>query len=126
LLPFPRDAPQFIALLDELRRAGLIEGQDPGFGLRVGQFPEITTELVNAHLDVMMAGGDAAIRAAQQATATVPILAVIEDMVGLVSSLARPGRNATGINLLATELDGKRQEILVDAGCPPHRGPRRP
>jgi hypothetical protein len=64
----------------------------------------------------MMAGGDAAIRATQQATATVPILAVTEDMVGsgLVSSLARPGHNTTGISLLATELDGKRQEIQVD------------
>jgi putative tryptophan/tyrosine transport system substrate-binding protein len=128
LLPFPRDAPQFIAFLGELRRAGFIEGQnltiDPrGFGLRVDQFSEIATELVDTHLDVMMAGGDAAIRSAQQATATVPILAVTEDMVGsgLVRSLARPGRNTTGISLLATELDGKRQEILVDMLPDTHR-----
>ena len=58
-----------------------------------------------------------AIRAAQQATTTIPILGVTDDMVGsgLVNSLARPGGNTTGISILATELDGKRQEILIEA-----------
>jgi putative ABC transport system substrate-binding protein len=90
---------------------------DPrGFGLRVDQFPEISTELLNAHLDVILAGGDIAIRATQQATATIPILGFTDDMVGFrrVISLARPDRKTTGVSLLATELDGKRQEILVD------------
>jgi putative ABC transport system substrate-binding protein len=63
-----------------------------------------------------MAGGDPAIRAAQQATTTIPILAITDDMAGsaLVSSMARPGGNTTGVSLLATELDGKRQEILIE------------
>jgi len=58
-----------------------------------------------------------AIRAAQQATKTIPILAVTDDMVGsgLVASLGKPGGNTTGVSLLATELDGKRQEILLEA-----------
>jgi putative tryptophan/tyrosine transport system substrate-binding protein len=45
------------------------------------------------------------------------ILAVIDDMLGsgLVRSLARPGGNITGVNILATYLDGKRQEILTEA-----------
>src|SRR5262249_4206595 len=50
------------------------------------------------------------------ATRTIPILTLNDDMVGqgLVASLARPGGNITGISILATELDGKRQEILME------------
>jgi len=121
LLPGPRDAAQYVALFDELRRFGFIEGQnltvDPrGFGLRSEQFQKVAVELVKAQVDVILAGGDAAIRAAQQATATIPILGSTDDMVGsgLVGSMARPGGNTTGTSLLATELDGKRQEILIE------------
>lgn len=55
-------------------------------------------------------------RAAQQATATIPTLGVSDDMVGegLVPSLAHPGRNSTGVSIFATELDGKRQEFLIE------------
>src|SRR5947208_10687140 len=55
-------------------------------------------------------------RAAQQATATVPLLGISDDMLAQrhVSSLARPDGNTTGISILATELDGKRQEILME------------
>ena len=58
-----------------------------------------------------------AIRAAQQATKTIPILAFTDDLVGegLVESLARPNGNTTGLSILTTELDGKRQEILIEA-----------
>ena len=57
------------------------------------------------------------IRAVQQATKTIPIVAIADDMVGagLVNSLARPDGNTTGVSILATELDGKRQEILIEA-----------
>src|SRR6266481_5219376 len=87
LLSSPREAPQNIALLDELRRLGFIEGQnliiDPhGFGLRSEQFLQAAVELVNAQVDVILAGGNLAIRAAQQATTTLPILGVTDDMVG--------------------------------------------
>ena len=56
-----------------------------------------------------------AVRAVQQATKTTP--GVADDMVGegLVESLARPNSNTTGISILATELDGKRQDILIEA-----------
>ena len=52
----------------------------------------------------------------QTATRAIPILGMFDDMVGsgLVSSLARPGGNLTGISILASELDGKRQEILME------------
>jgi putative ABC transport system substrate-binding protein len=58
-----------------------------------------------------------AIRAAQQAIKTIPILGITEDMIreGFVDSLGRPDGNTTGISILATELDGKRQEILIEA-----------
>jgi putative tryptophan/tyrosine transport system substrate-binding protein len=121
LLSSPREAPQIIALLDELRRLGFIEGQnliiDPhGFGLRSEQFLQAAVELVNAQVDVILAGGNLAIRAAQQATTTLPILGVTDDMVGsgLAASMAHPGANTTGVSLLATELDGKRQELLTE------------
>ena len=47
---------------------------------------------------------------------TIPILALTEDMVGsgLVRSLANPGGNTTGVSILATQLDGKRQDILIE------------
>ena len=59
-------------------------------------------------------GCDAAVRAAQQATKTIPIIAVVDDIVaaGLIESLAKPGGNTTGVSILATELDGKRLEVL--------------
>jgi putative ABC transport system substrate-binding protein len=67
-------------------------------------------------IDAIVCGGAAAARAAQQATSTVPLFNFTDDMLGsgLVSSLARPGGNMTGISILATELDGKWQEILME------------
>jgi ABC-type uncharacterized transport system substrate-binding protein len=60
--------------------------------------------------------GAGALPIAQQATKTIPILAMADDMVrsGFVASLAKPGGNTTGISILASELDGKRQEILLE------------
>ena len=61
--------------------------------------------------------GDASIRAAQQVTATIPILGITQDMVGqgFVTSFARPSGNTTGVSVFAPELDGKRQELLIEA-----------
>jgi putative ABC transport system substrate-binding protein len=116
----PRSAANY-RVVGELRRFGFIEGQnliiDPrGFGLRVEQFLPTAVDLVNAGADVILAGGNLGIRAAQQATDTIPILGVTDDMVGsgLAVSLAHPGANTTGVSLLATELDGKRQELLIE------------
>jgi putative tryptophan/tyrosine transport system substrate-binding protein len=118
----PRAAPHHRALFEELRRLGFIEGQNlvvdlAGYGLTVEQFEQHAAELVRARVDVILAGGDAAVRAAQQATTDIPILALTDDMVGqgFVRSLAQPGGNTTGVTILASELDGKRQEILIEA-----------
>ena len=122
LTPSPRNAPQYAALFDELRRSGFIEGENltidwHGYGLGAERFPDIAVQLIKAKVDVIFCAGDAAIRAAQQSTTTTPILAITDDMVGsgLVRSLAKPGRNTTGVSILSTELDGKRQEILIEA-----------
>lgn len=116
-----RDAPQHVAFFDELRRNGFILGEnlnvDPrGYGVRPEQFADIAVELANAKVDLIMCGGDPAIRAAQRASARIPIVALTDDMVGsgLVRSLANPGGNTTGVSILATQLDGKRQEILME------------
>ena len=68
---------------------------------------------------IVVAGGDTPIRAAKNATKTIPIvmMGAGADPVeaGLVESLARPGGNVTGITNLATELGGKRLELLKEA-----------
>ena len=130
----PRNAPIIVAMFDELRRAGFVEGQNltidwRTYGTNSDLIPELTADLVKARVDVIYTAGDPAIRTAQGATKTIPILGVTEDMVaaGLVQSLARPGGNTTGVSILATELDGKRQDILIDVvlGTSPHGGPCR-
>jgi len=118
----PRNSPAFVAMFDELRRFGFIEGQNltidwRQYTLHIDLISEFAADLVKAKVDVIYAVGDAAIRAAQRVTATIPILGISQDMVqqGLVNSLARPGGNTTGVSILATELDGKREEILIEA-----------
>jgi putative tryptophan/tyrosine transport system substrate-binding protein len=117
----PRDAPHHLALFDELRRLGFIDGQNlvvdaAGYGMSAERFAIHAADLVKARVDVILAGGDA-VRAAQQATTSIPILALTDDMVGqgFVHSLGQPGGNTTGVTLLASELEGKRQEILIEA-----------
>src|SRR5262249_4644297 len=97
------------------RRQKLI-ADSRGYAVRTEQFPAVAAELVKAQVDAILAGGAVAAQAAQAATRTIPILSLTDDMVGqgLVASLARPGANVTGISILATELDGKRQEILME------------
>jgi putative ABC transport system substrate-binding protein len=122
LVPFPRDHPLILAFLDILRRDAFIEGQNltidyRDFGLHIDLISQYAAELVKAQPDVIYVGGGVATRTVQQATKTIPILGITDDMVGegLVDSLARPQGNTTGVSILATELDGKRQEILIEA-----------
>jgi putative tryptophan/tyrosine transport system substrate-binding protein len=117
----PRTAAQFARLFDGLRRQGFIEGRnlavDPrGFGSSGQQYQELVAEMVQSGADVIFCGGDAAMRAAQEVTRTVPIIGIADDMVGsgLAASLSRPGGNATGFSILSAELDGKRQELLTE------------
>jgi len=118
----PHDAPQHAAFFAELRNLGFIEGQNlaverRGYGLGPAQFADLARQQVKDRVDAFTCGGEAAVRAAQQATETIPILALADDLVGagLALSLAKPGGNTTGVSILATDLDGKRQEILLEA-----------
>ena len=115
-----RDDTGIVAGLDELHRSGFVEGQnlrvEGRFSIRDEETAEVAARLVATGVDVIWTGGYPRTRAAQQATRTIPIVTVADDLVlsGLVSSLSHPGGNTTGISLLATELDGKRQELLIE------------
>jgi putative tryptophan/tyrosine transport system substrate-binding protein len=122
LSPFPRHAAFNITFYEELRRSGFIEGKNltiyyRDYGLHGDLISQYAAELVKAQVDVLLVGGGVAVRAAQQATKTIPILGTADDLVGegLVDSLARPGGHTTGVSISPTELDGKRQELLIEA-----------
>ena len=121
LLPNHRGAPHD-ALFEALGRAGFVEGKNlsvewRAFGQRADMAPEYATTLVKFQPNALLAGGDDAIRACSQATTKIPILGITEDLVGagFASSAAMPGGNTTGVSMLASELDAKRQDILLEA-----------
>jgi putative tryptophan/tyrosine transport system substrate-binding protein len=122
LLPTPRESPSPVALFDELRLNGFVEGQNllvvpGGFGVSNDRIASVVASLVAASPEVITAGPALVLRSLAQATRTIPIIGMTEDMVaeGLVASLARPDGNMTGISLLSPELDGKRQDLLIEA-----------
>jgi putative ABC transport system substrate-binding protein len=122
LLPHPRDVPVNVAFVEEFRRHGFIEGQNleiewRAYGMQFDLISQYAAELVKVRVDVITAGGEEAIRAAQQATKTIPIVALVDDLLasGYVKSMARPEGNTTGVSVLAVDLDGKRQELLIEA-----------
>jgi putative ABC transport system substrate-binding protein len=108
------------AFFEGLRDLGWIEGQRVVTEMRWGEgrlaeFPRIASELVALPVDVIVAWGPQVIRAAQQATTTVPIvMAVVHEPIafGFVKSLARPGGNITGLSFQDSELGTKRLELL--------------
>jgi len=104
-----------------LRQLGYIDGDNVVIVYRwaLGQYdrlPAFAAELVEKHVSVLVAtGGEPAALAAKSATSTIPIVfAVGGDPIklGLVASYNRPGGNATGANILAAEMDGKRLGLL--------------
>jgi putative tryptophan/tyrosine transport system substrate-binding protein len=122
LIPVARDAAVSVAFFDELRANGFVEGQNlsvvsGGFNVPIARIAEVTEAMVKAAPDAIVAGPELQLRSLQAATKTIPLIGMTEDMVasGLAASLSRPGGNTTGISLLSPELDGKRQEILIEA-----------
>lgn len=81
---------------------------------RPEQLRPAADELVRAKVDLIFVGGDQAITAARQATSSIPIVMVACDAVaaGLVTNLARPGGNLTGVTCINSDLAAKRLEIL--------------
>ena len=108
------------ALRDRLRELGYVEGQNVTFEQRWGQgqperLPALAAELVSLKVDVIVTAAGEAGLASKRATSSIPIVfATAPDPVrlGLVTSLARPGGNVTGVISLSSELGGKRLELL--------------
>jgi len=108
-----------------LRELGHIEGQNIAFEYRYAEgkadrLPELAAELVRLKVDIIVAAGaDNLVRAAKNATKTIPIVMSGQGIdpveAGLVESLARPGGNVTGLTNLTGELGGKRLELLKQA-----------
>ena len=106
-----------------LREVGYNEGENILVEYRFAEgnrkrIPEIVAELVQLKVDVLDAPVSPAIRAAKQATKTIPIVMVVSTdpvAAGFVESLARPGANITGLSLLTRDLSGKRLELFREA-----------
>jgi putative tryptophan/tyrosine transport system substrate-binding protein len=105
-----------------LRDLGYVEGKTFVLEIRYGEgraerIPEIARELVGLKVDVIVTPTDVAIAAVKRETQTIPIvMAVSSDPVGtgFVASLARPGRNVTGLSNMSPDLSGKRLELLKE------------
>ena len=110
-------------LVEVLRELGYVEGRNlkverRNAGGRAERLPGLAAELVQRGVDVIVAGGSAAVRAARDATKTIPIVMLIAGPdpvdLGLVTSLARTGGNLTGV-VLGSHLAEKRVELLKEA-----------
>lgn len=121
VLPVGRDNPASLAFLDELQKEGFAEGRNlvilGGAATSNEQVSAMLPAILEGAPDLILTGGDPIARAFQKATQSIPILAMTEDLVGagFAASMARPGGNVTGISLMSPELDGKRQDILIEA-----------
>ena len=110
------------AFLQGLRDLGYVEGRNLVIEYRDGEgkferLPALAAELVALKVDVLVASPTVSALAAKQATRTLPIVFPVADPVssGLVTSLARPGGNLTGLSILAPEMVGKGLELLKQA-----------
>ena len=120
--PVEPTSPSMTVLPDALRLLGWTEGKNVTFERRyadnrVDRLPELAAQLIHLNVDLIFGIGSLAPLAAKQATTKIPIvMGAAGDPVGsgLVVSLARPGGNVTGMSLMATDLGGKRLELLKE------------
>jgi putative ABC transport system substrate-binding protein len=106
-------------LIDSLRKLGYVDGSTVTLTVRRSSgapqdWRPLADELVRANVDLILAVGTPAAQAAMEATQTIPIVFGVGDPVstGLAGTLARPGRNGTGVSAMSTELAAKRLELL--------------
>jgi ABC-type uncharacterized transport system substrate-binding protein len=115
--------PHVEALRQGLHDLGYREGQHLVIEYRWAEgkaerLPALAAELVQLPVDLLIAQGGQASRAAKQATSTLPIVMAPvgnPESLGLVTSLARPGGNMTGVSVIGLDLGGKRLELLKEA-----------
>ena len=120
--PPPGDFGQREAFEGGLRELGWTPGTSILIEYRYAEgkperLPQLAAELVQLPVDVIVASATVGVRAAQQATRTIPIvMSTLPDPLreGFIASLARPGGNTTGLTLDAEDLAGKQLELLKD------------
>ena len=118
----PNNDPFREAFVRGMRDLGYVEGRNIAFEFRnygddVDSIATHISDLLQAKADIIVAGGTAAVQAAQAATQNIPIvMAAVADPLGsgLVASLARPSGNTTGLTLQSAELTTKRLELLKE------------
>jgi len=116
------DSARYEAFRQGLRELGCVGGKNIVIEYRSGEgksdrLSALVAELVRLKIDVIVSTGPTVTRAAKEATTQIPIVFAQEgDPVerGFVASLARPGRNITGLSTLSPELNGKRLELLKE------------
>jgi putative ABC transport system substrate-binding protein len=111
------------AFRQALRDAGYVEGRDVVIEWRsangdYARLPQLAADLVERNVEVIVADTTPAIKAAQRATSTIPIvMAIVADPVGdgVVANLSQPGGNITGLSIMLAELSAKRLQLLKEA-----------
>ena len=121
LEPYAAGEPVNNEIRQYLRELGYNEGRNMVIEWRhsagPATAPSLAADLARRKLDAIVAIGEPAIRAAREATKTIPIIAGSDDLVGEghLASLRRPGANVTGVSILASELNAKLLELLKQA-----------
>jgi putative tryptophan/tyrosine transport system substrate-binding protein len=123
LVGFSPESKEAQAFRQGLRDAGYAEGRDVVIEWRSAngdydKVPALVADLVQRKVDVIVVESTVAARAVKRATSTIPIvMAIVADPVGsgLVTNLAHPGGNVTGLSLMSTDLNAKRLQLLKEA-----------
>jgi putative tryptophan/tyrosine transport system substrate-binding protein len=121
--PMVLNAANLDAFRKGLREVGYVEGQNLVIEYRsadgrADRFPDLAHELVRLKVDLILTRGTPAVTAAKNATRTIPIVMTASGDplgLGLVSGLAHPGANVTGLTSLSSELSSKRLQLLKEA-----------
>lgn len=112
--------PIYAGFRQGLGELGYVEGKNVELVIRsangsLDRLPALLKQLLDAKVDMLFVGGDQGLRAAKEATSTIPILVVVcNSLDSLVASINRPGGSATGLTCLSSEIAGKRLQLLKE------------